>query len=139
MAASYRHGARLAPAIDSNRLHTPMITLYGIPNCDTVKKARQWLTANDLDFQFHDFKKQGVDAALLQRWIADIGLDKLINRAGTTWRALSDAEKAQAASADSAIALLQAKPSIIKRPVLDNAGKLSVGFKADIWQEAFGK
>lgn len=116
-----------------------MITLYGIPNCDTVKKARLWLTANDLDFQFHDFKKQGVDAALLQRWIADIGLDKLINRAGTTWRALSDAEKAQAASADSAIALLQAKPSIIKRPVLDHAGKLSVGFKAEIWQEAFGK
>ncbi|MFC3627061.1 ArsC family reductase [Vogesella amnigena] len=116
-----------------------MITLYGIPNCDTVKKARLWLTANDLDFQFHDFKKQGVDAALLQRWIADIGLDKLINRAGTTWRALSDAEKAQAASAESAIALLQVKPSIIKRPVLDHAGKLSVGFKAEIWQEAFGK
>ncbi len=116
-----------------------MITLYGIPNCDTVKKARQWLTANDLDFQFHDFKKQGVDTALLQRWIADIGLDKLINRAGTTWRALSDAEKAQAGSAEGAIALLQAKPSIIKRPVLDNAGKLSVGFKAETWQEAFGK
>lgn len=116
-----------------------MITLYGIPNCDTVKKARQWLTANELDFQFHDFKKQGVDTALLQRWIADIGLDKLINRAGTTWRALSDAEKAQAGSAEGAIALLQAKPSIIKRPVLDNAGKLSVGFKAETWQEAFGK
>lgn len=116
-----------------------MITLYGIPNCDTVKKARQWLTANELDFQFHDFKKQGVDTALLQQWITDIGLDKLINRAGTTWRALSDAEKAQAGSAEGAIALLQAKPSIIKRPVLDNAGKLSVGFKAETWQEAFGK
>ncbi|SCK21408.1 ArsC family reductase [Vogesella sp. LIG4] len=116
-----------------------MITLYGIPNCDTVKKARQWLTAQDLDYTFHDFKKQGVDAALLQRWIAGIGLDKLINRAGTTWRALSDAEKAQADSNEGAIALLQAKPSIIKRPVLDNAGKLSVGFKADTWQEAFGK
>ncbi|WP_174875861.1 ArsC family reductase [Vogesella oryzae] len=116
-----------------------MITLYGIPNCDTVKKARQWLTAQQLDFTFHDFKKQGVDAALLGHWIGEIGLDKLINRAGTTWRALSDAEKAQAANVDGAIALLQAKPSIIKRPVLDNAGKLSVGFKAEQWQEAFGK
>ncbi|MEQ6290146.1 ArsC family reductase [Vogesella sp. GCM10023246] len=116
-----------------------MITLYGIPNCDTVKKARQWLTAQQLDFSFHDFKKQGVDAALLRRWISEIGLDKLINRAGTTWRALSDEEKAQAANVDGAIALLQVKPSIIKRPVLDNAGKLSVGFKAEQWQEAFGK
>ena len=116
-----------------------MITLYGIPNCDTVKKARLWLTAQQLDFSFHDFKKQGIDAALLTRWINEIGLDKLINRAGTTWRALSDEEKAQAANVDGAIALLQAKPSIIKRPVLDNAGKLSVGFKAEQWQEAFGK
>ncbi|MFC3532858.1 ArsC family reductase [Vogesella facilis] len=116
-----------------------MITLYGIPNCDTVKKARQWLTAQQLDFTFHDFKKQGVDAALLSRWVDDIGLDKLINRAGTTWRTLSDAEKAQAANVAGAIALLQAKPSIIKRPVLDNAGQLSVGFKAEQWQEAFGK
>jgi arsenate reductase len=106
-----------------------MITLYGIPNCDTVKKARTWLTQQGLDFTFHDFKKQGIDEATLRTWIASIGLDKLINRAGTTWRALDDAEKALAANADSAIALLQAKPSLIKRPVLDNAGKLRVGFK----------
>jgi arsenate reductase len=106
-----------------------MITLYGIPNCDTVKKARTWLTQQGLDVTFHDFKKQGIDEATLRTWIASIGLDKLINRAGTTWRALDDAEKALAANADSAIALLQAKPSLIKRPVLDNAGKLRVGFK----------
>jgi arsenate reductase len=106
-----------------------MITLYGIPNCDTVKKARTWLTQQGLDFTFHDFKKQGIDEATLRTWIASIDLDKLINRAGTTWRALDDAEKALAANPDSAIALLQAKPSLIKRPVLDNAGKLRVGFK----------
>lgn len=106
-----------------------MITLYGIPNCDTVKKARTWLTQQGLDFTFHDFKKQGIDEATLRTWIASIGLDKLINRAGTTWRALDEAEKALAANPDTAIALLQAKPSLIKRPVLDNAGKLRVGFK----------
>lgn len=106
-----------------------MITLYGIPNCDTVKKARTWLTQQGLDFTFHDFKKQGIDEATLRTWIASIGLDKLINRAGTTWRALDEAEKALAAHPDTAIALLQAKPSLIKRPVLDNAGKLRVGFK----------
>lgn len=106
-----------------------MITLYGIPNCDTVKKARTWLTQQGLDFTFHDFKKQSIDEATLRTWIASIGLDKLINRAGTTWRALDDAEKALAANPDTAIALLQAKPSLIKRPVLDNAGKLRVGFK----------
>lgn len=106
-----------------------MITLYGIPNCDTVKKARTWLTQQGRDFTFHDFKKQSIDEATLRTWIASIGLDKLINRAGTTWRALDDAEKALAANPDTAIALLQAKPSLIKRPVLDNAGKLRVGFK----------
>ena len=115
-----------------------MITLYGIPNCDTVKKARTWLTQQGLDFTFHDFKKQGIDETTLRTWIASIGLDKLINRAGTTWRALDDAEKALAANPDSAIALLQAKPSLIKRPVLDNAGKLRVGFKDADYTAEFG-
>ena len=115
-----------------------MITLYGIPNCDTVKKARTWLTQQGLDFTFHDFKKQGIDEATLRTWIASIGLDKLINRAGTTWRALDDTEKALAANPDSAIALLQAKPSLIKRPVLDNAGKLRVGFKDADYTAEFG-
>ena len=116
-----------------------MITLYGIPNCDTVKKARTWLSSQQLDFTFHDFKKQGIDEATLRTWIAAIGLGKLINRAGTTWRALDDAEKAQAANPDTAIALLQAKPSLIKRPVLDNGGKLRVGFKDVDYAAEFGR
>ncbi|UDM17328.1 ArsC family reductase [Vogesella sp. XCS3] len=115
-----------------------MITLYGIPNCDTVKKARTWLTQQGLDFTFHDFKKQGIDETTLRTWIASIGLDKLVNRAGTTWRALDDADKALAANPDSAIALLQAKPSLIKRPVLNNAGKLRVGFKDADYTAEFG-
>lgn len=114
-----------------------MIILYGIPNCDTVKKARVWLAERQLDFQFHDFKKQGIDTTTLQRWIDCIGLDKLVNRAGTTWRALDDAQKAMAANPDTALGLLQEKPSLIKRPVLDRDGVLSVGFKAEQWQEAF--
>ena len=116
-----------------------MMTLYGIPNCDTVKKARQWLTAHGHDYQFHDFKKQGCDSALLSRWIAELGLELLINRKGTTWRALSDEDKALAANPDSAIALLQAKPSLIKRPVLDHDGRLRLGFKDTDYQEALGQ
>ncbi|WP_374557143.1 ArsC family reductase [Aquitalea pelogenes] len=114
-----------------------MITLYGIPNCNTVKKARQWLTDHHIDFAFHDFKKQGVTEAQLQAWIAAVGLDKLINRQGTTWRGLSDELKAQAATAEGAIAVLQAQPSIIKRPVLERPGKISVGFNEAQWAEEF--
>lgn len=114
-----------------------MITLYGIPNCDTVKKARTWLSSQNLDFTFHDFKKQGIDSPTLQRWISEIGLDTLINRKGTTWRALSEDEKSLAANPDTAIALLQDKPSLIKRPVLDHAGQLHVGFKDSQYAEVF--
>jgi len=115
-----------------------MITLYGIPNCNTVKKARQWLAEHQIDFAFHDFKKQGVSAEQLHAWIDAIGLNKLINRQGTTWRGLSDELKAQAATPAGAIAVLQAQPSIIKRPVLERAGKVSVGFNEAAWSEEFG-
>jgi len=115
-----------------------MITLYGIPNCNTVKKARQWLTEQQIDYVFHDFKKQGVSAAQLQGWIDTIGLDKLINRQGTTWRGLSEELKAQAATPAGAIAVLQAQPSIIKRPVLERPGRVSVGFNEAQWAEEFG-
>ena len=115
-----------------------MITLYGIPNCNTVKKARQWLTEQQIDYVFHDFKKQGVSAAQLQGWIDAIGLDKLINRQGTTWRGLSDELKAQAATPAGAIAVLQAQPSIIKRPVLERPERVSVGFNEAQWAEEFG-
>lgn len=116
-----------------------MITLYGIPNCDTVKKARQWLAAQGIDYAFHDFKKQGIAADKLAQWIDSLGLEHVINRKGTTWRALSDAEKALATIPASAIDLLICKPSLIKRPVLEHNGKLHLGFKEADYQEAFGK
>jgi Spx/MgsR family transcriptional regulator len=114
-----------------------MTTLYGIPNCDTVKKARVWLADHTVDYVFHDFKKQGVSAEQLNSWAAAIGIDKLLNRQGTTWRALSDADKARAESLEGAIALLQEKPSMIKRPVLEIGGKVMVGFNAASYAEAF--
>ncbi|MDF0606682.1 arsenate reductase [Neisseriaceae bacterium TC5R-5] len=112
-----------------------MITLYGIPNCSTVKKARQWLSDQNLNYTFHDFKKQGIDAASLTHWIDAIGLDKLINRQGTTWRGLSDELKNQATQINSAILLMQNHSSIIKRPVLLVNGQISVGFNAIEWAE----
>ncbi|SMC19393.1 transcriptional regulator, Spx/MgsR family [Andreprevotia lacus DSM 23236] len=108
--------------------------LYGIPNCDTVKKARTWLNDAGLAYDWHDFKKNGVSAELLQGWIAQAGWEKLVNKAGTTWRKLSDAEKAAVVDADSAIALMLAQPSVIKRPVLDSNGTISVGFSTDRYE-----
>ncbi len=111
-------------------------TLYGIPNCDTVKKARAWLDARGVAYAFHDYKKAGVDAAALERWIDAVGWEPLLNRAGTTFRKLSDAEKADIDRAK-AIALMRANPSVIKRPVVEGTGPLLVGFKPDDWASAF--
>ena len=113
-----------------------MIHLYGIPNCDTVKKARAWLDTQGQATTFHDYKKEGADPEKIARWIAAAGLDVVVNRKGTTFRALSDADKALAASADTAPALLAANPSVIKRPIVEHAGGLLVGFKADEWAAA---
>ena len=110
-----------------------MIELYGIPNCDTVKKARKWLDANGIEYAFHDYKKEGADPAKLTAWIADKGVDVVLNKRGTTFRKLSDAEKAAADDAGSAVALLEANPSMIKRPVVEHAGGVLVGFKEDEW------
>ncbi|UTH74637.1 arsenate reductase [Chromobacterium sp. IIBBL 290-4] len=115
-----------------------MITLYGIPNCSTVKKARQWLADNGIDYHFHDFKKQGIDAERLAAWTEQVPLAKLVNRQGTTWRALPDESKAAADAPSGAIALMQEKPSVIKRPVLDLDGKVGVGFSEADWAERFG-
>ncbi|WP_137718997.1 ArsC family reductase [Methylobacillus flagellatus] len=103
--------------------------LYGIPNCSTVKKARVWLDANGIVYAFHDFKKQGVDEATLTRWLAQQPWETLINRSGTTWRGLSDAEKAGVVDHASARALMQAYTSVIKRPLLEQEDRLlAVGF-----------
>ena len=115
-----------------------MIHLYGIPNCDTVKKARIWLDAAGKAYTFHDYKKEGADPERIAGWIAAAGLDVVVNRKGTTFRALSDADKARAADAASAPALLAANPSVIKRPIAEHDGGLLVGFKADDWAAALG-
>lgn len=115
-----------------------MIHLYGIPNCDTVKKARVWLEAQGHAATFHDYKKKGADPAKIAAWIAAAGLDVVVNRKGTTYRALSDADKALAASADTAPALLAANPSVIKRPIVEHAGGMLVGFKPAEWAAALG-
>ncbi|HWT72600.1 MAG TPA: ArsC family reductase [Oxalicibacterium sp.] len=115
------------------------ITLYGIPNCDTVKKARTWLDANGTDYAFHDFKKNGITRELVAAWLRDVPWDVLVNRKGTTWRNLSDAQKTAVTDAASATELMLASPSVIKRPVLSGAGKTSVGFSADAYQQIFKK
>ena len=106
-----------------------MTTLYGIPNCDTVKKARTWLTDHGVDYAFHDFKKQGVPTALLPGWIDAVGLDTLINRRGPTWRKLDEATQARVVDTPSAMAVMQEHSSVIKRPVVVWAdGQVTVGF-----------
>ncbi len=111
------------------------ITLYGIPNCDTVKKARTWLDAQGLAYTFHDYKKQGADPVRVAGWIAQAGLDKVVNRAGTTYRKLDDAQKA-ALAGDGAPAVLAGNTSVIKRPIVEYAGGLLVGFKEAEWAAA---
>jgi arsenate reductase len=107
----------------------PAVTVFGIPNCDTVKKSRTWLTAHGVDYSFHDFKKQGVPAEQLPGWIAAVGWEKLVNRKGTTWRKLDAATQAAVVDAASASALMQAQPSVVKRPVVLWAdGGVTVGF-----------
>ncbi len=110
------------------------ITLYGIPNCDTVKKARAWLAERGATVQFHDFKKQGVPEAGLDRWLAAAGWEKLLNRQGTTWRKLDAATQAGVTDAASARALMLAQASVIKRPVVAwPDGSITVGFDVAAW------
>jgi len=112
------------------------IHFYGIPNCDTVKKARKYLEAKGADYTFHDYKKEGADAGKLAAWIAAKGVDTVLNRRGTTFRKLSDAEKADIDAAK-AVTLLQDNPSMIKRPVVELDGAILVGFKEDEWDAYF--
>jgi len=113
------------------------VTVYGIKNCDTMKKARAWLDQHDVAYVFHDYKAAGIERSRLQSWSKDVGWETLINRAGTTFRALPDKDKA-ALTETKAIALMLAQPAMIKRPVLDVGGRLLVGFKPERYAEAFG-
>ena len=109
-----------------------MTTLYGIPNCDTVKKARAWLSEHGHDYVFHDFKKQGVPQPQIDQWLKAVGWETLINRKGTSWRLLDDATKAGVTDAASAKAVALLQPSVIKRPVVVWAdGSVTVGFKPE--------
>ncbi|MHB1092484.1 ArsC family reductase [Thiobacillus sp.] len=113
--------------------------LYGISNCSTVKKARAWLADHALDVPFHDFRKQGVDATWLHKLVAQTGWQALINMRGTTWRKLTDVEKAAVIDESSAIALMMAQPSVIKRPVLERGGSYHLGFTEEHYQALFGE
>jgi arsenate reductase len=112
------------------------ITIYGIKNCDTMKKARAWLDAHGVAYAFHDYKSEGIDKASLERWANEVGWEVIVNRAGTTFRKLPDKER-ENVTEKQAIALMLAQPSMIKRPVLDAGGKLLVGFKPEIYAKQF--
>mgnify|MGYP002776052096 CR=1 FL=1 len=119
------------------------ITLYGIPNCDTVKKARIWLTDHGHAYEFHDFKKQGLPEAALDHWMKTVGWETVVNRKGTSWRKLSPEEQAGVISATSAKPFVLANPSLVKRPVIEwqtaNGTQITVGYQPDQWLARFAK
>lgn len=120
-------------------MSTMKTTLYGIPNCDTVKKARAWLAANGQEVAFHDFKKNGLERATVAAWLEALDWEVLVNRKGTTWRKLSDERRAAVVDKASALELMLESPSVIKRPVLQGADLLNVGFSDDRFQELFDR
>jgi arsenate reductase len=113
-------------------------TLFGIKNCDTVKKARTWLENHGIAYAFHDFKLSGVSMAQLERWADALGWETLLNRKGTTFRALPESDRTALTKAK-ALALIKTQPTLIKRPVIDHDGVLLVGFKPDRYQTIFGR
>ena len=119
--------------MNSKSVSAPVV-VYGIPNCDTVKKARDWLTAHGVAYEFHDFKKQGLPLTEIDRWIQVVGCEKLLNRRGPTWRNLDDAVQASVVDAASAVAVMKVNSSVIKRPVVQwGNGQTTVGFDAQAW------
>ena len=115
-----------------------IVTIYGIKNCETMKKARAWLEEHGVPYAFHDYKLEGIERARLEAWARDVGWEALINRAGTTFRKLPEVNKADL-DKEKAIALMLDQPSMIKRPVLDAGGRLLVGFKSELYAEAFAR
>ena len=112
-----------------------MTILYGIPNCDTVKRARDWLTSQGVAYEFHDFKKQGVPAGHLAAWVQAAGWERVLNRKGTTWRKLPEAQQAAVVDGASAQALMREQASVIKRPVVEwDDGRITVGFDPADWE-----
>ncbi|OZY84424.1 ArsC family reductase [Cellvibrio mixtus] len=113
-----------------------MITLYGIKNCDTVKKARAWLEHHKVDYHFHDFRADGLGEPLVKKWIAEIGLETLVNKRSTTWKELNDSIKDNF-NADTAVAVIVENPTLIKRPLLDTGTQGYVGFKDAEYSKIF--
>jgi len=111
------------------------VTIYGIKNCDTMKKARAWLDKHGVEYSFHDYKSDGIDKDRLARWSEKVGWEALLNRAGTTFRKLPDADK-ENLTEKKAMALMLAQPSMIKRPVLESGSKLLVGFKPELYEKS---
>ena len=125
----------MASKIQSGR---NVITVYGIKNCDTIKKARKWLTDNGIEYRFHDFRADGIDSARIEMWIAQAGWETVLNRRGTTWRKL-DSSVQESTSRDDVCALLVEHSAMIKRPVLDVDGTITIGFKAENYRSIFDK
>jgi len=115
------------------------VSLYGIANCDKVRAARAWLAQRGVAVEFHDFKKLGVTPGLIRAWLKQMEWTELVNRRGTTWKQLPETQRMSVTSAAAASALMQDKPSVIKRPVMDVDGKLHLGFDADLYSRLFGK
>ena len=115
-----------------------MMTLYGIKNCDTMKKARAWLDGRGIVYTFHDYKAAGIEKARLEAWVAQLGWEALLNRAGTTFRKLPDAEK-DGLTEKKAMALMLVQPSMIRRPVLEKAGKITAGFRPEQYEKILGR
>ena len=115
-----------------------MTTIYGIRNCDTMKRAMAWLARNSVEYEFHDYKKNGVDPQMLSRWSKQAGWETLLNTRGTTWRKLDQAQRANM-SEKTALALMHQQPSLIKRPVLQHNDKLLVGFDEQAYRDEFGR
>jgi len=113
------------------------VTIYGIKNCDTMKKARAWLDARGVAYAFHDYKTAGIERGMLEGWVREAGWETLLNRAGTTFRKLPEKAK-DGLTERNAIALMLDQPSMIKRPVLDGGGRLFVGFKPELYERALG-
>lgn len=132
---SYAHEKTGCPI---NRNENVTVKIYGIKNCDTMKKAFTWLKDNGIDYDFHDYKASGIDEERLGKWCAALGWEKILNRAGTTFRKLADEEKVDL-DETKAIRLMLAQPSMIKRPVTDFDGKLMAGFKPDLYTSFFEK
>ena len=117
---------------------TAAVTLYGIPNCDTIRKVRDWLREHDIDYVFHDYRKQGVNPEQLNSMATELGWEAMLNRRGSTWRVLPEDIRARIDEA-SALRLMLNNPAIIKRPILDADGRLHIGFSSQQYQEIFAR